>query len=73
MFILDEEETKAAKEFIKEHNHNDEIKKEKGYPFFTALGQQFTYIITPGGLGNGVSIKCNHCGKTKDITNTENW
>jgi Fe2+ or Zn2+ uptake regulation protein len=71
-FELDEVETNNAKEFINEHKHIGEFEK-KGKKFFSTLGQQFTYEITPGGLGSSVIIKCNQCGKTKDITNTENW
>jgi RNase P subunit RPR2 len=71
-FTLDEKETKDAKEFIKEHNHKEEFLSQRKMGFST-LGQQFSYIITPGGLGNSVEIRCNHCHKTKDITNTDNW
>ena len=37
------------------------------------LGQQFTFSITPGGLGPLVIIKCNYCGEVEDITNYDNW
>lgn len=71
-FTLDEVESKAAHDFMKEHSHKDEFRKQNKLGFST-LGQQFTFEITPGGLGPLVSIKCNHCGKSKDITNIENW
>ena len=71
-FELTEEETKSAKAFREKHDHQEEFEKI-GKMGFSTLGQQFTYIITPGGLGNGVTIKCNHCGEEKDITDIENW
>ena len=72
VFELDEEETKAAKVFREKHNHNDELRKQ-GKLAFSTLGQQFTYTITPGGLGSCVTIKCNYCGEEEDITDIENW
>lgn len=72
VFELTEEETKRAKEFIEKHRHKDELRRQNKFGFST-LGQQFTYTITPGGLGNGVSIKCNYCGEEEDITDIENW
>ena len=38
---------------------------------FTSIGQQFTYEITPGYLGMSVIIRCNHCGKKENITNSD--
>lgn len=70
-FELDNVETNRAKEFIKEHNHIEEFRKMGKFGFST-LGQQFTYNITPGGLGNSVSIVCNHCKEHKNITNIDN-
>lgn len=71
-FELDEVETSRAKEFIKEHNHIEEFRKMGKFGFST-LGQQFTYKITPGGLGNNTEIICNHCKEHKGITNIDNW
>ena len=71
-FRLTDAEERAAKEFIKEHNHQAEF-FAMGKAGFSALGMQFTYMITPGSLGNGVVIKCNHCGESKVITDTTNW
>jgi len=71
-FELDDVETQSAKDFIKEHDHREEFRK-MGKFCFSTLGHQFTYKITPGGLGNEVEIKCNHCDKSINITNTENW
>ena len=71
-FKLDEIESKRAEVFRKKHNHKDDFKKENKIAF-TGLGHQFTYVITPGGLGNLVSVRCNYCGKTETLTNTDNW
>lgn len=71
-FMLSQEESEAAKQFMEEHNHMDEFLKNNKLAF-SSLGMQFSFNITPGGFGNCVSIKCNHCGKEKDITYTGNW
>lgn len=71
-FELDDVETQSAKDFIKEHDHSEEFRK-MGKFCFSTLGQQFTYKITPGGLGNSVEIICNHCKEQKGITNIDNW
>ena len=72
IFELNEVETERAKAFIEKHNHIEEFKAE-GKMGFTALGHQFTYTITPGGFGPLVSIKCNYCGESKEITDVDNW
>ena len=71
-FELDEVESQRAADFITQHNHQKELKRE-GKLAFTTLGMQFSYIITPGGLGNDVIIKCNYCGVEKNITNVDSW
>ena len=57
-------EEKEAKEFMEKH---------KDCSFTSAIGGKFSYIITPTGLGECVSIRCNSCNTTKDITNVESW
>lgn len=71
-FRLDDIESERANAFIEKHNHREDFKRENKIAF-SALGHQFTYEITPGGLGNLVSIKCNYCGETEELTNTANW
>lgn len=71
-FDLNNVETERAVSFIEKHNHHEEFIKE-GRLAFSTLGMQFTYMITPGGLGNSVQIKCNHCGAQEDITDISNW
>lgn len=70
VFELDQDTTDSIREFIKEHDHRSEFGNKIG---LTALGQQFTYHITPGGLGPTVVIECNHCHKKKDVTGVEKW
>lgn len=62
-FNLDEEEEKAAKAFKSKHNH--------GYA--GAIGGSFSYQFTPTSIGTGVSIICNHCQESENITNYANW
>lgn len=33
----------------------------------------FSYIITPTGIGTGINIRCNKCMKEKDITDYGSW
>lgn len=71
-FDLSEEETKKARKFMQKHNHREDFKKE-GKICFSTLGQQFTYTVTPGGLGPVTTIKCNQCGEKEDVTDYESW
>lgn len=71
-FKLNETESQRAIDFIEKHNHTDEFRKQ-GKLAFSTLGQQFSYIITPGGLGISVTIKCNHCKQEEDITDIDSW
>lgn len=69
-FELTENEERAYKEFYKQHKNCCDT--FLGKPFFSTTGGQFTFIITPTGLGLIISVKCNVCGKIKDITDN-NW
>ena len=66
VFELTDNETKAVMEFKNAHRHIKDPEQSK--TFLSAMKQQFTYEITPGELGHCISIKCNECGETKDIT-----
>lgn len=68
--ITDNEE-KEAREFYEKHK--DCCRKVLKKEFFSTTGGGFSYIITPTGLGNCVSIRCNSCGEIEDITDSENW
>lgn len=59
---LNNQQIAMAKSFIRRHRQCVEE------PFFSTEGGQFTYLITPTGIGNIVKIKCNICNKVKDIT-----
>ncbi len=72
IFELDEKESQEAREFIKEHRHKEDYETE-GKMGFSTTGGGFTYEITPTGLGPCITIKCNKCSETKDITDSEGW
>lgn len=71
-FELNEVETERAKAFMKKHNHDEEFRAQ-GKLAFSTIGQQFTYEINPSSIGNFITIKCNHCGESEDITDTDNF
>ena len=49
------------------------MKEHEDCSFTSAIGGKFSYIITPTGLGECVSIRCNACEAIKDITDIESW
>lgn len=71
-FELSEKETAKAEAFMEKHSHAKELAAQ-GRVSFSALGQQFTFIITPGGLGPMTTVKCNFCGEEENVTCTEDW
>ena len=70
-FRLNDKEEESAKEFREEHKNccKEKLSKE----FFSTTGGEFSYIITPTGLGLCTIIRCNSCGEEEDITDIENW
>lgn len=34
---------------------------------------QYSYIVTPTGIGYALEIKCNRCGEIKDVTDYDTW
>ena len=64
-FELDDLEEERAKEFREKH--------KDCYVPHTTISGQFSYIFTPTGIGYGVSIRCEICGESEDITNYDNW
>lgn len=64
-FELDATEQQACKEFY--HKHSMCMSKSG------TMGECFSYIITPTGLGTILEVKCNVCGKSKTITDFDNW
>lgn len=59
-FELDEVEVALAQEFMDLHSQ-------------TCQTPYYSYIFTPTGIGIGIKIVCNRCGKDTDITNYSNW
>lgn len=35
--------------------------------------EKFSYIISPTCIGESLSIRCNYCGETLDITDYDSW
>lgn len=70
-FSLNEVESKAAEDFIREHKNC--CKEKLGKEVFSSIGGKFTYTIIPTGLGLCTRIQCNSCGASKDITDIDNW
>lgn len=64
-FELDATEQQACQEFYRKHSM---CMSKSG-----AIGECFSYIITPTGLGTILEVKCNVCGKSKTITDFDNW
>lgn len=70
-FRVNANETIGINEFLEEHRNccRDYLGKE----FFSTTGGNFSYIITPTGLGNIIEVRCNSCGCIKDITDSSDW
>lgn len=67
-FELTDKECQRVKEFIKEHNAQCDT------PYCGVNGcPKFSYIFTPFGLGNLVSIRCNVCENEENITDIDTW
>ena len=64
-FLLEQDEADAAKKWIKEQ-------KEKDNSNFS-LGERWSYIFTPTGLGMMVSIRDNILIEEKTVTNLDEW
>ena len=67
-FKLTDKEIEEANEFKAEHK-----KCGENMASATEGKYQFTYMFTPNGFGHLTQIKCNGCGKVKDITDTSHW
>lgn len=53
-------DTEEYFKFLKEHKHEDQ--------YFGAIGGHITYNLTATSIGLMISVTCNHCNKTQDIT-----
>ena len=82
---ISDNQEKQAEEFRKNHKNCELDIRYKGVerlwriitrkPLikFGPYPNHFSYIIDPTGIGYGVSIKCNYCGETLDITDYDTW
>ena len=68
---LSAKEYEDSREFQQAHRNccRKVLKKE----FFSSTGGGFSYIVTPTGIGDCITIRCNSCGEKKDITDTSSW
>lgn len=64
IFTLTPNEVDEYNKFIEEH---------KKCKCFATIGGKISIIFTPTGLGDSKSVKCNICGKEKEITDVSNW
>lgn len=62
-------------EFTKEEKNQFEsfMRRHRHCQCTSTIGGKFSYILTPTGLGTLIKIKCNVCGKERDVTDSENW
>lgn len=63
-FSLNPNEVNEYYKFIEEH---------KNCKCSATIGGKISVIFTPTGLGDAKSVKCNVCGKEKEITDVSNW
>lgn len=63
-FPLNKKEETRLKAFYKAHG--------KHYTT-SATGGKYTYSFTPSGIGTFSEVRCNVCGKSKNITDFNNW
>jgi hypothetical protein len=68
---LSAKEYEESNEFQKKHR--DCCRRVLNKEFFSSTGGGFSYIVTPTGIGNCITIRCNSCGEEKDITDTSSW
>lgn len=65
-----EKEKERIEQFMLQHKNC--VQYYLGKSFFSTTGGQYTFIITPTGLGNIVQVRCNICDKIEDVTD-DNW
>ena len=53
--------------------YHDFCNKHKSCEFSSTTGGKISITFTPSGLGDVIVVKCNKCGKEKDITDISNW
>jgi hypothetical protein len=63
-YLLNENEVKSAEEFKQ---------KFKGLKYDIGKAETFSYIFTPGPIGNKVEIRFNPGGHIMDITDYNTW
>lgn len=69
-FDLSEIEKGRIDAFARRHKN---CCRKQGKEHFSTIGGGITYLITPTGLGDLITIRCNSCGKEEMITDTDCW
>lgn len=69
--VFTENERESIESFY--HKHKNCCVKYLGKSFFSTTGGQYTFLITPTGLGNVIQVRCNVCEEVEDITDISNW
>ena len=70
-FTLSDKQVEQWHEF--QEKHKDCCRKRTGRPIASPIGGGFEIIFTPTGIGDGVTFKCNFCGKTENATDYDMW
>ena len=66
-FKLTKYELKESKKWIKKHSKDHVIQDT------AAIGGRWSYIFTPTSIGDFVSIKCNACNESKQISDLSSF
>ena len=70
-FILNDAQQKQYNDFQKKHR--DCYKDKRGKLLRSLIGNTFSIIFTPTGIGNIIGVKCNSCGEEIDLTDYDTW
>ena len=70
-FELTDKETKRYYKFSAKHRKCREKAGRKTFSGFPVGNVEI--IFRPSGMGDAVEVRCPICGKTKDITDLDNW
>lgn len=58
---------------VEQERYETFYKKHKHCGFSSTIGGKISVIVTGSGLGYCFECRCNACGETESITNTDNW
>ena len=58
---------------VEQQQYEEFCKKHRKCGTYSTIGGKISVIVTGTGLGYCFECRCNACGETEDITNTDNW